>query len=258
MPVPRRRALACTAALAAVLANAVPALATALPAPSNAPLIATSPVLANAQDGLRHGTSTNWSGYIATSTNGTKFTSVTSHWTQPAVTCTDQDTYSSFWVGLDGAVSKTVEQTGSSADCSSGQPVYYSWYEMYPAYPVNFYNAVAPGDQFTASVTTNGKGSFTLKLSDTTQHWTHTVNKTLLNAELSSAEVIAEAPSTTSGPLPLSNFGTVDFSSATANGQPIGAFNPENVTMARQGRTLAATSPLSAGNAFSVTWKSSN
>lgn len=69
--------------------------------------------------------------------------------------------------------------------------------------------------------------------------------------------MIAEAPSTLAGPLPLTNFGSVDFSSATVNGKPLGDFNPENVTMARSGHPLAATSSLSGGNAFSVTWKSS-
>src|ERR1700721_1083408 len=65
-------------------------------------------------------TSTNWSGYAAASG-----------------TCSGSAKYSSFWVGLDGYNSSTVEQTGSEVDCSGSTPEYYSWYEMYPAYPVN-------------------------------------------------------------------------------------------------------------------------
>ena len=110
--------------------------------------------------------STNWSGYAAAS--GT-YTSVSANWTEPTGTCSGSAKYSSFWVGLDGYNSSTVEQTGSEVDCSGSTPEYYSWYEMYPAYPVNFSNAVSPGDQFYGSVTFNGGSSYTLVLKDTDQ-----------------------------------------------------------------------------------------
>ncbi len=108
---------------------------------------------------VANSTSTNWSGYAATAT---RFTSISATWTQPTATCGSTTTYSSFWVGLDGDTSNTVEQTGSEADCSSGSPVYTSWYEMYPKFPVYYSNPVRPGDVFHGSVTTNGSGSFTL------------------------------------------------------------------------------------------------
>ena len=121
--------------------------------------------------------STNWSGYAAAS--GT-YKSVSASWTEPTGTCSGSAKYSSFWVGLDGYNSSTVEQTGSEVDCSGSTPEYYSWYEMYPAYPVNFSNPVRPGDHFTGSVTHTSGSSYTLKLSDTTQGWSRTVTKSLL------------------------------------------------------------------------------
>ncbi|WP_329561932.1 G1 family glutamic endopeptidase [Kitasatospora sp. NBC_01266] len=256
MPAPRRRALAVSAALAAVLGTSLPtlpALAASAPELVNAPMVATSPHLTGPHGTpITQGTSTNWSGYAAT---GQKFTNVSASWVEPAGLCTDTDTWSSFWVGLDGDGSDSVEQTGSEVDCSGGEPQYYSWYEMYPAYPVMFSNDVAPGDHFTASVTEDTGGAFTLKLSDTTQGWSHTIHKTLKSAALASAEIIAEAPSTAQGPLPLADFDKVDFTGATANGKPIGTFSPENITMAaRNGTVLASTSPLTGGDAFSVTW----
>src|SRR5262245_29641818 len=79
---------------------------------------------------INHSTSTNWSGYAVT---GGTYTTVSASWTQPAVNCSVTPTgWSSFWVGLDGNTSNTVEQTGSEADCSSGRAVYSAWYEMYP------------------------------------------------------------------------------------------------------------------------------
>ncbi|MCC9308830.1 hypothetical protein LN042_17350 [Kitasatospora sp. RB6PN24] len=244
-----RRTLAATTTLLALLTTAAPAVAAA-PAVVQAPN-ATSHLHGG---GVLNSTSGNWSGYAAT---GGKFTSVSASWVQPSVSCSGTSTWSSFWVGIDGDGSNSVEQTGSEADCSGGSPVYSSWYEMYPAYPVNFSGTVRAGDHFTASVTTNGSGSFTLTLADTTEGWSHTVNKSLKSAALASAEVIAEAPSSSTGVLPLSKFGTVAFTGSSANGQAIGTFSPDRITMASGGTTKASTSSLSGGSAFSVTWKHS-
>ena len=201
-------------------------------------------------------TSENWSGYAAT---GGQFNSVSAAWTQPAVTCTAQDTYSSFWVGLDGDGTQSVEQTGSEADCAGGSAAYSGWYEMYPAAPVSYSNPVQPGDAMSASVTTSGNGTFTLTLTDQTQGWNQVTTQTLASAQLGSAEVIAEAPSSTTGVLPLSNFGTVNFTGATANGAPIGnSANLSELTMVSAGGATEATpSALTGGNAFSVAWSSS-
>jgi Peptidase A4 family len=73
-----------------------------------------------------HSTSSNWSGYSAFKSR-VKFTDVKGDWIQPAATCTSERTYSSFWVGIDGYNSNTVEQTGTDADCNNGSPVYYAW-----------------------------------------------------------------------------------------------------------------------------------
>ena len=195
--------------------------------------------------------STNWSGYAATGS----FHSVSANWTEPTGNCTSATRYSSFWVGLDGYNSNSVEQTGSSVDCSRGSPVYYSWYEMYPAFPHNYSNTVRPGDHFFGSVTYNGGGSYTLVLQDITQGWKHTVNKSLSGAANSSAEVIAEAPSSASGVLPLANFGTVNFSNSAANGSPIGNFAPAQIVMVDSGgRHKDSVSSLTGGGNFSATW----
>ena len=203
---------------------------------------------------ITNSTSTNWSGYAVT---GSRFTSVSSSWTEPLATCS-ATAYSSFWVGLDGDTSNTVEQTGTDADCSGRTPQYYAWYEMYPKYPVNFSNPVKPGDQLTASVTTNGSGSFTLTISDSTQKWTQTVSARLKSARLASAEVIAEAPSSNSGVLPLANFGTVSFTGASANGAPLTSTTPhiDPITMASGSTVKAQPGAISSG-AFSVAWKHS-
>jgi hypothetical protein len=199
-------------------------------------------------------TSTNWSGYAVT---GGRYTSVSSSWTQPAASCSGT-AYSSFWVGLDGDTSNTVEQTGTDADCSGSTPQYYAWYEMYPKFPVNYSNTVKAGDHMSASVTTNGSGSFTLTISDSTQGWSRTTTARLKSAKLASAEVIAEAPSSSGGVLPLANFGTVGFSAATVNGSVLTSSTPglDAITM-KSGTTVKAQPSSMSNGSFSVAWKHS-
>jgi Peptidase A4 family len=57
---------------------------------------------------------------------------VSGSWTVPSVTCDSGTEYSSFWVGIDGFNSNTIEQMGTDADCHSGSPAYYAWFELYP------------------------------------------------------------------------------------------------------------------------------
>jgi peptidase A4-like protein len=197
-------------------------------------------------------TSTNWSGYAVT---GGRYTSVSSSWTVPAVSCSGT-AYSSFWVGLDGDTSGTVEQTGTDSDCSGSTPQYYAWYEMYPKFPSNYRDPVTPGDKMTASVTTDGKGSFTLTISDGGK-WTETTTARLKSAKLASAEVIAEAPSSSGGVLPLANFGTVSFSGASANGSLLTSSTPgiDAITMVTSSGTVKAQPSTISNGVFSVSWK---
>lgn len=205
---------------------------------------------------LTHASSSNWAGWDNT---GGTYTSVSASWVQPSVTCAKRETsYSSFWVGLDGDGSNSVEQTGSEADCSRGTPRYYSWYEFYPAYPVNYSNTVQPGDHFSASVTSGAGGAYTLVLSDSTQGWSHTTTGTAPSGLNASAEVIAEAPSSNRGVLPLANFGTMSFTNATVNGAALGTVpTPQKITMVGRTYTKAAVSDLTSNSNFSVTWQHS-
>src|SRR6202041_2090065 len=175
--------------------------------------------------------STNWSGYAATGSAG-QFNSVSSSWTEPAADCTgSDDEYAAFWVGLDGYNSNSVEQTGTDSDCDGTTPDYYGWYEMYPANPVYFTNAMSPGDSISASVTFSGTETYTLVLKDNTKGWTQTITKNQSGLDRSSAEVITEAPSSESGVLPLANFGTVSYSASTANGTSLAAQSPTEIIM---------------------------
>ena len=226
----------------------------AFPAAAGTSVAAHAPLRFDPNKKISQSTSSNWSGYSAI--NG-RYTSVSASWKQPAASCTSAATYSSFWVGLDGDGSNTVEQTGTSADCSGGVPKYYAWNEMYPKFPVNLSLPISAGDSISGSVTTDASGRFTLTITNLRTGQSFTTTQTLKKARLASAEAIAEAPSGSGGVLPLTNFGTASFSSTMVNGQAIGNFSPDRIDMVSGGTTKATTSALSGGTSFSVTWKHS-
>jgi Peptidase A4 family len=206
--------------------------------------------------------STNWSGYAAHLPRKHVFHSVSASWIQPRARCAASTgkEYAAFWVGLDGYNSKSVEQIGTDSDCAGTTPRYYGWYEMFPLAPVNFKTPVKPGDHMSASVTFSGTAKYTLVLTDTTRHWTHTIVKRNATLARSSAEVITEAPSSgaTGAVLPLANFGTVRFSLVRINGLVLSKETPSRIVMVENNSAalpLDSTSLLgNAGGAFSNTW----
>jgi len=228
-------------------------------------------------------TSSNWAGYAVTSSaTPTTFTSVSGSWTQPTATCTaGSPAYSAFWVGLggfsDGA--QALEQTGTEVDCAvDGSATYSAWYELVPAAPVKLKLAVQPGDSISAGVSVSGR-TVTVRVTDVTRRRAVTKKLKMTAPDLTSAEWIAEAPSACSNfgcrPLPLTNFGTISFTGASATGNghtgAIGdaAWTATAVTL--QGNAgsffrgrFASASPVadavpaalsSDGSSFSVAWQ---
>jgi Peptidase A4 family len=217
------------------------------------------------QDGQT--TSSNWSGYAVT---GSGFTNATGSWIVPTAKCSSGTQYSSFWVGIDGYSSSTVEQTGTDADCSRGRPQYYAWYEFFPAYPVTITSVpVKPGDRIAASIKFAGGSNFTIFLKDITTGKVYSKTGSVSNAQRTSAEWIAEAPSSASV-LPLADFGTGLFgydnsginrtcdAVETSHSGPIGTFpssNIQEITMEKKSVKEAVPSSLSSdGTSFSVQW----
>jgi Peptidase A4 family len=174
------------------------------------------PIQGKQRTGRGATSSTNWSGYAAYDAT---FTDVKGSWVQPAADCSGvkgkKTTIASFWVGLDGYQSNTVEQTGTDVDCVGTSAVYRSWYEFYPASPVfgGADQTPQPGDTITAQVSVSD-GYVTTTLNDETHPWTQSLTQTVPATRLafSSAEWIAEKPAHL-----LTSFQHVAFSSATAS-----------------------------------------
>src|SRR6267143_4394207 len=150
-------------------------------------------------------TSTNWSGYAVTGPAGS-VTDAKGSWIVPSVSCSSVASYSSFWVGIDGFGSSTVEQIGTDSDCSGGSPTYYAWYEFYPG-PAFLISGITvrPGDRISAeAIYSSGLVTVTITDTRTGQSFTTSGGGGALRT---SAEWIAEAPSSVGGVLPLANFG---------------------------------------------------
>ncbi|QMU77831.1 hypothetical protein GXW83_21185 [Streptacidiphilus sp. PB12-B1b] len=247
-------ALGLTATALAAPALAAPALATtALAAPASA----TSALAAHAGQGPAHrlvrhkGANNSWGGYAVT---GGTFHTVTGDWTVPALDCSATAGDISFWSGLDGWTSSSVEQIGLDAVCTKNGAVQYNpWVEMYPANSIYFTETVKAGDEMDSSVTTNGSGSFTLVLADPTQGWTKTYTKTAKSVALSSAEVIVEAIGSQTIP-PCPDFHQVQFTDVTADGVPFASAGTVNSTNLERSGTLLTQDGTLGGTAFPVAW----
>jgi len=170
--------------------------------------------------------STNWSGYAV---SGTIFNFVSGTWVQPTANCTSTaaaTSSSAFWVGLGGnsTTSNALEQTGTEVDCLANGTVRYSaWYELLPAGSVKVALKIHAGDRISASVKVKGTAvSVSLKNATTGKTFTKTLR--MATPDISSAEWIAEAPSTLTpggtAVLPLTDFGTVSFKTAAATSTP--------------------------------------
>jgi hypothetical protein len=166
--------------------------------------------------------SSNWAGYAI---SGTTYSSVSGSWKQPATDCstrTSPTTAAAFWVGLGGndEASTALEQTGTEADCLADGTVRYSaWYELVPAASVKAPLGISAGDRIAASVKVSGT-RVEIELKNLTTGKTFAKTLRMSAPDIGSAEWVAEAPSavTERGTqiLPLTDFGTVRFTNASA------------------------------------------
>ncbi len=245
----------------------------------SAPLIASGSSLSpvNVLDGSVR--STNWSGYAVNSSSGS-ITAAGGSWVVPPVICPSSgSSYSSYWVGIDGFQSSTVEQTGTDSDCRNGVPTYYAWYEFYPN-PSHKISGITvhAGDVIGAKVTF-ASGTFKAAIKDITTGALFSTSATVSGAARSSAEFIVEAPVVCTlfrcKLASLANFGSVGFGydstgvkmtcDLTMNGVTgsIGSFGSsvQEITMVSQSsisQVKAQPSPLTTdGTSFTVQWLSS-
>jgi peptidase A4-like protein len=201
------------------------------------------------------GTSRNWSGYAA---RGGTFTSVSATWTVPQLALDGPFGADAAWVGIGGVRGRDLIQAGTQQTASgAGSVTYQAWIETLPdaSQPVPL--TVLPGDSVTVSLDQQSGDTWLVAFANLTSG--QTLQRTLrYSSSLSSAEWIEEAPFARRRVLPISQFGSLTFTAASAvkDGQSltIADLAARAISLVDDtGRSLAVPSPLSPdGASFTV------
>src|SRR2546429_1562434 len=198
--------------------------------------------------------SSNWSGYAA---SGGAFTSVTGSWVVPTVTSTSIGADAT-WVGIGGLSGRDLIQAGTQAMVSADGTVEYSaWTEMLPQTSHTVALVVRAGDAITATLTQKSGQSWVITINNDTTRENYSVTVQYSSSN-SSAEWVQEAPSAGRGLVSLDQFGTVQFSDASAvrdgKTMSISALGAKAITMINgQGQAIAQPSTIASdGSSFPV------
>ena len=198
--------------------------------------------------------SSNWSGYAA---NGGTFTSVTATWVVPTVSATSSGADAT-WVGIGGLTSNDLILAGTQAMVDgSGAVEYSSWIEMLPQSSRNVPLTVSAGDSVTVTIAQQTGNDWLISLKNNTTKGTYSVTVQYSSSN-SSAEWVQEAPSVGRGLVSLDQFGTVQFSGASAvrdgKTMSLSALGAKAITMINaQGQAIAQTSTIASdGSSFTV------
>ncbi len=224
--------------------------------PSGTPGAAPTPVGPVAPAGAGQSQSRNWAGYAAA---GGTFTAVSGAWTVPNVSAGNTPAADATWVGIGGVSSTDLIQAGTQATVQGGQVSYSAWVEMLPQASQDVPLSVSAGDSVSVSITQQQDGTWQILMRNATTGQSYQKSVTYASSR-SSAEWVEESP--VAGRrllLPLDNFGTVTFTSATTveDGQQrtIGQAGGQSITMYNASQQpLAQPSALGTdGASFSVT-----
>jgi hypothetical protein len=197
--------------------------------------------------------SSNWSGYAA---DGGTFTSVTATWTVPTVSASSSGADAT-WVGIGGLSSRDLIQAGTQAMVDASGVTYTSWIEMLPQSSRDVPLSISAGDSVTVSITQQSGNDWLIAMKNNTTGGTYNVTVQYASSN-SSAEWVQEAPSVGRGLVSLDQFGTVQFSGASAvrNGKTmsLSALSAKAITMINgQGQAIAQTSTIgNDGSSFTV------
>jgi hypothetical protein len=206
-----------------------------------------------------------WSGYMVNlggENASALVTGVSGSWTVPALTLTENNTFSSVWVGVGGYGEKTLIQAGTEQEYVDGQAYYFAWYEILPNYLTRITSMhVQPDDTMTVSISlvNDNADTWLIEVNDVTRggHFEKTVT---YSSSRISAEWIVERPNVNNVTSTLANFGNVTLTNckATIDGEAgvIANFTYSQLVMVdSQDLPFVAVSPLdNLGSGFTVSY----
>jgi len=203
--------------------------------------------------------SSNWAGAVLV---GTGYTAVTGTFTvptpkEPSGGSSGTQYCASAWVGLDGDTCGTaILQTGLDFCIQGGSVSFDAWYEWYPDYAYDFSGITfSAGDSVTVTVTASSKtgGTATIKNNTKNKSVSHTFSGQPSLCEYN-AEWIVEDFEEGSGMVPFANFGTVEFTgaSATHSGSSVSPSGSDILDIKQNNKVL--TSVSSSGSSVTISY----
>jgi hypothetical protein len=218
--------------------------------------------------GLAPARVTHWAGYIVSlsiENRSQGVSSINASWIVPEVQFSENNTFSSVWVGVGGYGEKTLIQAGTEQHCSNGKIEYFAWYELLPAYIVRTPNfEVHPGDTVVVSINLLNQDQSTWQITiDNLSNGDHFEKPTFFyDSSQKSAEWIVERPTVENVISNLANFGNVTLTNCTAtingvNGSIKDFIYAPAIMVDSTDNPLTSTSTLSGdGSSFSVNYLS--
>jgi hypothetical protein len=206
---------------------------------------------------------------VVTPAGSKGYSSVTGTWTVPAVTASQRNAVAAQWIGLGGVATTDLLQMGTIEQIENGQATAAVFWEQLPAaaqdvmtvpigsvVSVRIGQAADPSSEWNLTFTASTPGGETK-----TKTITVTLDSAYAQAIGTSAEWISEEPSNENGQLyPLANMGTVKYTAALADGQPLNSSGNQvqPVALVSGRNVLIAPSALGTdGNSFSTSVLSS-
>jgi hypothetical protein len=206
----------------------------------------------------------NWSGYIVASdiqNRSPVVSSVSASWTVPEIRSSENDTFSSVWVGIGGYGEDTLIQAGTAQECINGKFVYYAWYELVPDHLVRISNIhVQAGGAVTASISLINENTNTWSIEIAAVSRGERFKRIFVyNSSRLSAEWVMERPKVNGNISTLADFGNVTLTEckATLEGVTgaISSFSYAQFVMYDQELQLVTVSPLNDdGSSFTVSY----
>lgn len=211
-----------------------------------------------------------YAGYAATDfDHPPAYQKVTGRWVVPAAHCAPgENSDASIWVGMssDASDQSLLAQLGTATDCQDGSPLYYLWWEMFPAPSVPLDLPLQAGDTATATVTFQ-HGTFQLGIDVPKENVHFSTRQAGKVTDTSIAECIVEPatviddPTTNKGHVEqLTQFGQISIRCQLDENKPV-ADGPQDVLYQMQtnaGVAKAVTSALDpTGTTFTVQWRHS-
>jgi hypothetical protein len=204
-----------------------------------------------------------WSGHV---TKASATSQVSGSWLVPRLSCAtlENDSNASQWIGI-GGVNAPLLQVGVVSKCIQGVQVNVGFYEKVvdptnsaAQYIEPLTHLVGAGDSIDAEIASEGAGAYQVSLNENGAWWQFSTIQ-MLDSTPQTAEWIVEGGPLNNAAQKLSNFGTVHFEGAFANGQPVTEEGTYTFVATAGSNTRATVSPITQfggrGPNFDIFWR---